>query len=73
MMERGKARAGSRLKPVMSEHARPGRSFAHVSILVIWCKWFGPDSYCRRERSGGMRQLLFECITSVFPDFCSYA
>jgi len=52
MIERGKARAGSRLKPVMSEHARTGRSFAHVRILVIWFKWFGPDLYCRRERSG---------------------
>jgi len=52
MMGRGKARAGSRLKPVMSEHARTGRSFAHVSILVLWFKWFGPDLYCRRGLSG---------------------
>jgi len=40
------------LKPVMSEHARTGRSFAHVNKLVTWRKWFGPDLYRRRELSG---------------------
>ncbi|MEO4049410.1 hypothetical protein AAFN46_20310 [Pseudomonas sp. CAU 1711] len=40
------------LERVLTAQARTGRSFTFVNNLVIWSKWFGPDSYRRREVAG---------------------
>ena len=43
---------GLRLERAQAVQARTGRSFTLVNTRVFWCKWFGPDSYRRREVAG---------------------